>query len=80
MVFKAKWPTRFGPDAILAIKMLKDGFESDMHTLESFVYEARVLEAARCAVGAQAHVLGSLVAYKRRGCDDPSHAADVLVT
>jgi hypothetical protein len=45
--FKCLWPSRFG-HGLLAAKVLKDGFESDVCTLQSFSYEASVLSAAMC--------------------------------
>ena len=43
LVFKCVWPSRFGPNALLAAKVMKDGFESDINVLQSFSYEASVL-------------------------------------
>lgn len=39
LVFKGLWPSRFGPDAVLAIKVLKDPYESDPSAFEGFTYE-----------------------------------------
>jgi hypothetical protein len=43
LVFKCKWPSRFGSNTLLAAKVLKDGYELDINTLQSFHYEATVL-------------------------------------
>jgi hypothetical protein len=43
LVFKCVWPQRFGPNALLAAKVLKDGIELDPTVLQAFCYEAAVL-------------------------------------
>ncbi len=62
MVFKCRWPSKFGAHGLLAIKMLRDphGFQASS-MVEAFKYEADVL--ARCRCGAE----GSLQAQGRRG-------------
>jgi hypothetical protein len=40
------WPSRFGPRALLAAKVLKDCYEDEQCALQSFAYEAFVLSNA----------------------------------
>ncbi len=47
LVFKCQWPGRFGPNALLAIKVLKDPYEADPAVYESFCYEAAVLATVK---------------------------------
>jgi hypothetical protein len=47
LVFKCIWPSRFGNNRLLAAKVLKDGFEVDIRTLESFCYESTVLSSLK---------------------------------
>jgi hypothetical protein len=42
-VFKALWPSRFGVHNLLAVKVMKDGYNAELDTLQSFTYEALVL-------------------------------------
>ncbi len=50
MVFMARWPSRFGPNALLAVKVLRDPFEGpESDHMLAFVYEARILQVLRCA-------------------------------
>jgi hypothetical protein len=46
MCFKCVWPSRFGPNALLAAKVMRDPRSEDLRTLHSFVYEATVLATA----------------------------------
>ncbi len=46
VVFQCRWPSRFGPGALLAAKVLQDPYREPEH-LESFKYEAQVLEQLR---------------------------------
>ncbi len=48
IVFKCRWPSRFGPRGMLAIKMLQEvhGFQSTS-MIEAFQYEADVLSRCR---------------------------------
>jgi hypothetical protein len=43
LVFKCLWPQRFGPNTVLAAKVLKDGIELDATVLQAFSYESAVL-------------------------------------
>jgi hypothetical protein len=43
LVFKCVWPQRFGPDTLLAAKVLQDGIDLDPTVLQAFNYEATVL-------------------------------------
>ncbi len=47
LVFKCQWPSRFGPNALLAVKVLKDPYEADPSVYESFCYEAAVLATVK---------------------------------
>ncbi len=50
VVFKCRWPSRFGPGALLAAKCMRDPYAYHMHhILESFKFEVEVLAKARCA-------------------------------
>jgi hypothetical protein len=46
-VFKGRWPSRFGPRALLAVKVLKDPFDCNAAVLNTFAYEASVLASVR---------------------------------
>lgn len=47
LAFQCVWPKRFGPNALLACKVLKDGYEVDVRMLQTFMYDAQVLATVR---------------------------------
>jgi hypothetical protein len=47
LVFKCVWPQRFGPNTVLAAKVLKDGIVLDPTALQAFSYEAAVLASLK---------------------------------
>jgi hypothetical protein len=51
LVFKCVWPQRYGPNTVLAAKVLKDGIELDMTVLQAFSYEAAVLSSLKWVYG-----------------------------
>ncbi len=62
LVFKCRWPCRFGPHALLALKVLRDPFEGEhSEHMAAFAYEAYVLEALRWVPGRWSDAVGAWV-------------------
>ncbi len=68
VVFKCLWPQRFGPNAYLAIKVLKDPYEADPTVFESFCYEAAVLASVRHPNVVRMYAVGGLRGAVLFGC------------
>ncbi len=47
MVFKGLWPSRFGPDALLAVKVLSNAWAGNESLQRSFQREAELLAASK---------------------------------
>ncbi len=49
LVFKCRWPSRFGAHAVLAAKVLRDPFDApDAEAVQAFAFEANILRGLRC--------------------------------